>query len=305
MKNHLLNYKNEVLTQLCVLCGANVPTKKVDKVLSLVKTISFYNSLPRTINLLAIDLGIKNFSYCKMNHYNINEKPKIGLDHWNTLNLMDKYALDDVTSQSLGQLSYQLMHELCVDNPDIILIENQRTRSNHNSSTLPNVLNNFKLENMLYSTYYTFKHINALNGEIITMNSNKMMNFVLNRFLSPQNKFNNKNLRIKLLMHWINHKNGPVDFDLPNDLTSKTLIHHYNSSNPYPIHKLDDLFDSLLYCLNFILIYKNNLSLLHCLNQGSDVLELIFHINRQYFDTLSEFIHSQDLILHESFLDHV
>lgn len=330
--NNLLKAKVDTLNQLSVLCGAPIRSNKLEKSRQLLITINFYLQLPSTVNLVAVDIGIKNFSYCKIPRFNVEQFPcqiNVLFDNWKTINLLDKYPPTEEFNQFnrynsfesndllyskyyLGYLNYKVLHDLInfdSENLNLVMIETQRTKSNNNKVTLPNVLDNYHFENLFYanlvSTALTAGDIDKTKIRsqlLLPMNSSKMSNFMINRFLdkSQISSSNSKKLRNKMLIHLINKKIVNIEsLEIPID--SKNLMKFYNSHEPIPIKKLDDLFDSLLYNMNIISNYSNSLWLNYYLRQDWDLKELVQMLNSQPVSTFKNLF--DDSVMNESFRD--
>lgn len=294
--DQLLKYKSDTLGQLMVLCGAISKPTKAAKANQLVHTLNFHLQLPLEFNILAIDIGIKNFSYCQLHHVNIYDPQyRLNFHNWQTLDLAQKYQVpgtfDDKVNDTvnmkmkLGYLNYRIFKDLIADSkpqPHIVLIENQRVRSNNNSATLPTILLNHTFEHMFYSNYQTLRHYSPLPSQLIPMNSNRMTNFVINRFLDKTqiNSKNSKVLRNRFWFHLRDHNLVKVD-NIPGNaiVNTKLFLKCYNETASQKISKIDDLLDSFLYNLSFIENFQNNMYLNYYLRNNLDVTDLVWKLN--------------------------
>lgn len=324
--NHLAKYKNETLNQLSVLCGSTIKSTKTEKCHQLLSNLNFYLQLPPKFNLIGIDIGIKNFSFCKIRQFDItNFDNQNGLvilpKDWKTIDLLAKYPIESPEFQkfnTLGQFEFndlikskyyvsflneKVLGLLATKSSvmNVFLIESQRIKSNNNKMTLPNILTNYLFESLFYANMLGKHQL------LLPMNSNKMANFMINRFVEKKvTSSNSKKLRLKLLLFMVNKKlidlpgldlgqelpklQGPD----PLQLTSRSLLQYYNTNNPdAPIKKLDDFFDSYLYNLNFIYNYRNNLLLQHWLLEEKDISMLVQYLNGYQMKPTEEFFSDQ------------
>lgn len=178
------------------------------------------------------------------------------------------------STRYLSYLSRRVLTDHLFNDPNIptfAVVEHQRTRSNIMPATLPNVLRNCLLENMLYSSFYTMQSMSPKNSIlknsfITPVYSNSMAHFWIHRYLSELNIDKKiltkdvKSLRIKLAYNWINRaiecnlrKNLltllPFRFNLDTtkiinldqDLAKKTFKQvHYKPKKLQKILNLDD-----------------------------------------------------------------
>lgn len=308
---YLSKYTNSHLNSLLVACGIPTPSKKIDKINALISYLPVYQKHP-VPTICSIDIGIKNFSYCKSKAFNVIA--------WDCLNL-NQYKFDPpvhgdssslINSKFLlSSYSNLIVNEFVTkDNaPHIITVENQRTRTMGNSSTLPTVLLNYTLENMLYSLLYS----KSKDYLIIPLNSRNMVNFWINRFLDKLKvKFLNplsKKLRIQLLLSNYNQFFTYDKISLPSDYSSlsmqkkaKFVQSEFNLALGHQVDKLDDLTDSLLYNTMVQLFINNQKQLLHYIENDLDLIHLLHDWNAFHIDLLRTVVSDNDLIFDEKYL---
>ncbi|ODV59619.1 cruciform cutting endonuclease [Ascoidea rubescens DSM 1968] len=178
------------------------------------------------LDIVSIDLGIKNFSYCKFT-YKLNEKPEIY--EWNKLNVLSlgDSLLNDLKSSSandsqdgintevietvklndifnpinISNIVYTLVEKLIIgnDKPDVILIERQRTRTLNSKAVLEWTLRVNMLESMLYSTLMTRSRL------LLSINKDKKLGVTGNQGLNVLSVFPKD-----LDKYWLNYKNHCV-----------------------------------------------------------------------------------------------
>ncbi|CCE86098.1 Piso0_005748 [Millerozyma farinosa CBS 7064] len=319
----LLRCKNSVLKEVCLACGFSVKSKKEDQVMSIVHGLEIVRKFPRKVNLLAIDMGLKNFSYCIFHGVDITgqKQPVLRTDSWKKYDLHNVFGKHYVplygdrdslmeTKRYLSYLSYSVLEDIILKpqfTPHIVVIETQRTRSNSLSATLPNVLLNYTLENMIYSTLYTLQRNNAwLNGMIIApMTANKMVHFWLKRFLTDNiSSSKTKSIRSELFFDWLDNDEGRTpfvhDLKLVENFRSMSNIQKSrqisSALNLAPKdNKIDDLVDSLLYGLT---IYKNLQSsheLLKYIEQGKCIETYVAQTTAQHVDLIKNSLSSANI----------
>ncbi|EGW34521.1 uncharacterized protein SPAPADRAFT_59954 [Spathaspora passalidarum NRRL Y-27907] len=232
-----------------LLCGCPIfSTVKSERILGIKSSIDFYNghvlkSTNRTT--LAIDVGIKNFSYCKSEGSSF----PLTITKWDKINLDAKYGMSYSPmlhkeslldkKRYLNHIASKMIDDKLLPWADLVVIESQRTRSNNNSSTLPNALLNHTLENLIFSKRYP--------GLIIPMTSNQMISFWFNRFINKESMKKLKStkvMRMELTYNWLD-----VLFTLPSfnsQLSNRNLLDYLGLDRK---QKTDDLIDSLLYNL--------------------------------------------------------
>lgn len=307
---YLSKYTNNHLNSLLVACGVPTPSKKSDKINALISYLPIYQKHP-VPTICSIDIGIKNFSYCKSNNSDVIAWDCVDLnqrmfdlpipgDHTSLIN--SKFLLSSYSNLIVNEF-------VSKDNvPHIITVENQRTRTMGNSSTLPTVLLNYTLENMLYSLLYS-KSSDYL---IIPLNSRNMVNFWINRFLDKLKvKFLNslsKKLRIQLLLSNYNQFFTYDKITLPSEYSSlsmqkkaKYIQSEFNLVLGHQVDKLDDLTDSLLYNTMVQLFINNQKQLIHCIENDLDLENLLHDWNAFHIDLLRKVVSENDLIFDEKY----
>lgn len=83
-QRQLSKYTNDVLSQVCTTCGLTVKPRKQDKIDAITNGMQMVARLPAKVNVLAIDVGVKNLSYCKLSQVGIggDERPTLDIDQW-------------------------------------------------------------------------------------------------------------------------------------------------------------------------------------------------------------------------------
>lgn len=289
--DQLLQLKSKTLTNLSVVCGSTIKSTKRDNAIQLMHNLEYHLKLPRKISLISIDIGIKNFSYCKLSNIeSMDSKLHLNFNTWKTMDLNVKYPsnyqspINDTISarQRLGFLNFLVFKDLILHNqPDIILIENQRVKSNNNQVTLPGILLNYVFENLFYTNFELLKNYEDLKCSLLPMNSSRLTNYLINRFLikSEINSSNSKILRNKYVFNLLDNDMLTIEgMDCKNQ-DKRSFMKQYNQQADQRIRKLDDLFDSVLYALTFIQYHQNNRYLDHYLKNNLDVNELVHILN--------------------------
>lgn len=272
---------------------------------------------------MAVDMGLKNFSYCMFHGIDITSKkqPLLRRGSWKKYDLHNVFGnhyaslhgdRDSLleTKRYLSFLSYSVIEDIILRpqfRPHIVVIETQRTRSNSLNATLPNVLLNYTLENMMYSTLYTLQRNNAWLSEmtIIPMTANKMVHFWLKRFVSDSvSSSKTKSIRLELFFDWLDNDEGRSPFvhdlklaenfrSMSNVQKSRQILSNLNL--PEKDNKIDDLVDSLLYGLT---IYKNLQSLRELseyIEQGKCIETYVAQTTAQHVDLIKNLLSSANI----------
>lgn len=268
----LLTIKN--LQRLAIHCGYRTEITKSARLAAIADSSKFFDGLlsekhSGPFNILSIDVGLKNFSYSKVSYHG----NRAHIKDWTVINLHDEFGTPNYTDAGslvdskayMARLAVSVVDNVLISGlwvPNVITIENQRTRSNSSKATLPNVLLNFTLEHMLYSAFaarQTTKKAYA-QSVIVPMNANKMVNFWLSRYLAKScyTPSKSKSYRKGLLYAWLKApSSAPVDISdftslLPSNfqsmgatLLSESLRLALNITRLNT--KTDDLVDSMLY----------------------------------------------------------
>lgn len=301
----LSKYKSSTLTQVALNCGFPTEGTKLNKIDLIYNGLKLYNVTGDNIDILSIDIGIKNFAYCKsklsdFSNPELKNWPNVKLKNWQNVNLNEKFKYNQLSNiidekNYLSYLSNCIINEIIMITPfpKIITIENQRTRSNGLTATLPTVLTNYTLENMLYSSIYTNKLYNEkFNPLVIPLNSRNMVNFWINRFLKKSNiKFNSlltKKLRINLVLHLLTNNIIKLDIDLKElsivDKKPNYLLKLINAHSSNKISKIDDLVDCLLYNYMMIQFLQNQSTLANVIEHDLDLDSFVNNLNDKYFE---------------------
>lgn len=295
------------LHSVALHCGYPTATTKATRLAAIGSYDAFYSRLAaKPLDIISVDVGIKNFSYCKASYPSL-DLPKVQIVQWNHLNLHDKFGAlytaktSDPTSlvNSTAYLAHLAVHvvDLVFNSPkwvpSVVTIENQRTRSNGNSATLPNVLLNFTLENMLYAACAA-RATPKFNPDVLPMNANKMVNFWIARFTAKGPRLSgaqSKALRTQLLYGWLSQPaNAPFKMDigpllgdfgsLSNRAKTNALLDALSfDSRP---KKVDDLVDCLLYNLMYVLRLRHHCQLKTAIENENDLGELLHQWNTEH-----------------------
>ncbi|KAG7662246.1 CCE1 [[Candida] subhashii] len=282
--------KVSTLNQIALLCGTPIlSTTKSHRIQNIVSGYNFYqNHIPKRSDrtTLAIDVGIKNFSYCK----SIGSTFPLKIKKWDKIDLNERYGsnytpliepnslLDQ--KRYLNYIGDSLINDVLKPWDDLVVMETQRTRSNKNTSTLPNVLLNYNLENIIINKTYP--------GWVLPMTSAKMIGFWFSRFIDPKStslmKKDNKILRRELVYSWIDRLYVLPGFD-SNKINDKgELLTHLGINTK---EKTDDLIDSLLYNLT-INSHMINLKDFHdwIKNEKGDLTEFVNMKNQAHIELI-------------------
>lgn len=217
----------------------------MDRSNSLVKTISKVKKKSGTFNVFSIDVGLKNFSFCKMQikTKTLHDDSLIKADltihkpivyQWYKMNLnqFTNNESFEFTPENYSYMINKLIFELIfpksenttkVETPDIILIERQRFRTMGSHNIFEHILKSNILENMLYSSLNSLRLINYnnLKFQVISVNPQVMSSYWVNYYennknnykLIPENKIfdkkkneiDSKQLRIQLVYNWLDN----------------------------------------------------------------------------------------------------
>lgn len=285
----LMGSTAHVLKKLALFIGADVPSVKPAIAAAILDRMGHLESLPKNKpRILSVDVGIKNFSFCDVSYQNPN-KPEIL--RWAHVDLHQSFAGHLPPHSNLSRLNLAKVALKTVDlllstkeNPSIFLIEDQRTRSNGRLATLPNVLRNYALQQMLTALLHEKCNQAVLEFPF----SRSMLYFWLYSHMgNPKatTPVKSKNLRSLLVLGWLaDPLCAPFDLSaisshLPANFPSMSLSARTSallSSFPFPTPptKIDDVIDSLLYNLQMFQQIKHSSELRDCLLR-SDVSGLV------------------------------
>lgn len=322
----LRSCKISTLNDLAILTGSPIiSTNKSCRIEGLTAGYYFYLnhyhkflSTQKQRTTLSIDVGIKNFSYCKSKSSKstssstlITSNFSIIITKWDKLNLDTQYGGDNYSlilhkdsildnKRYLNQLTKSLVNELQPNEYDVVIMEIQRTRSAGNTSTLPTVLLNYTLENLIFGNIYP--------QIVIPMTSFKMTNFWLHRFITRsttntkqlKSNNNNKGIRFELMKLWLNKL-----FILPkypqNELTKLDLLKYLKLDKS---EKIDDLIDSLLYNLTINCQFQH-LAEFHQLmvSNNGDIAQFVHDKNKYHLQLIQPIIDKYELELKPGSID--
>lgn len=307
------------------------------------------------LRIVSVDVGIKNFSYCKATY-----SPKINqICNWDVCDLHSRFGFkdplfsrylaspgsetpkktessnedeehedekrailelldDSIDSKAyLSRLAVSVVDEflLAGEIPHVITVECQRTRSNTNKLTLPNVMLNHSFEHMLYAVLAARQSSNPKlsNIALVPMNSNKMVNFWQSRFLVRQKESNakTKKMRSELAFSWfLDVANAPFTYELtsplpPDFLRLNARLKFQSLANALDLEvvpkKRDDLIDSLLYNAAFAKQLQHYEEYLKCKPTPEAVEALVENWNQQHITYLKGLTESGDYELDSAF----
>lgn len=297
--------KASTLNSLALHCGYPTAPTKAARLLAIASYDAFLSGLSSARQIVSVDVGIKNFSYCKLTYLDLLNS--VTISDWNHLNLHEKYGIHYLpktgdstslvdTKAYMAQVAVAVVDDIlmCGECPDIITIENQRTRSNGKTSTLPNVLLNFTLENMIYAACEA-REASRRGVSIIPMNASKMVNFWMSRFMAKGPRIStaqSKNLRTQLLFGWLADPDcAPFELQglhsLPSDFSKLSLRKQTSAlldllsfgSRP---RKVDDLVDCLLYNLMYMLQLQHHRELKRAQENEEDIAQLVHKWNTKH-----------------------
>lgn len=312
MEKFLGKYTISTLNQVGLLCGLKSGTTKQTRIDQIISGLNIYNHIKTNcdetkLNVLSIDIGVKNFAYCQINKLDLTGTKILGIKKWNKLNLNEKYPYEPLMDEStiydkkvhINHLANEITKKLLTNKPDIVVMEVQRTKSNNNSVTLQTVLLNFTLENLIYHQLWQAGKI------VVPMTSAQMINFWLNRFVTKECLSGNKNaktFRNQIVLDWLNGagtsliKNTFTD----GEVTKSSLLAALDL--PVKNNKIDDLIDSMLYNLTLIQQLRNQRVLQQYLLEERDLNEFVDKYNRVQLDLIEPLITNNDLQLLDEFL---
>lgn len=299
------------LNHVAILCGLHIPSagSKGLRVECITNGLKVLGPLPKKLNILSIDIGIKNFSYCQLNGVDLSTPnlKRHKVSGWNKINLDERYGkfysplvslIDPIDKKRyLNYITEELVKELIHDNlakPDIVVFESQRTTSGSGrGSVLPTVLLNYTFETILQNAIYL--QTNAL---IWPMSATRMASLWINRYFDKfeMKRKNSKSFRLQLFLNCIKNKQlfslpgftsldefiGLKDIELTRLILGKLNITDSRE-------KLDDLVDSLLYGLTVVQYLKNQKSVIEILEKGGDLIKFIEEQNEKHLEFVRPF----------------
>ncbi|PVH19679.1 hypothetical protein CXQ85_003531 [Candidozyma haemuli] len=275
---------------------------KAERLNAIKESSAIYNSFrSKPLNILSIDVGIKNFSYAKLSYDKVKQKGRgVVLHDWNHVNLHNRFG--DTSANSLKSLSKPYMAQIAVKvvdeillggkwEPSLILMESQRTRSNMNSATLPNVLLNYTLEHMIYAAYAARMTIPGKEAPIISTNSTKMVNFWINRFIEKDDRMSPSSISARL----------PSDFA---ELSFRKQTAAFIDSFSFECRpgKADDLIDCLLYNIASYSQLSHHYELQNYIKKEEDALPLLQSWDETHINYLKPLLEEFELKLKPEFI---
>lgn len=322
------------LNHIAILCGFHIPSKctKAGRIDSIVSGLQFINQLPSKVNILLIDIGIKNFSYCRteavdlhahpLHQHRISEWSKLNLDHVFGTNYSPVISPDHPLDKR-RYLNYitQLITDTCVgknEPPTLVIFEAQRTSNaggGGRSGMLPTVLLNYTFENILYTNFY----LRYPQTSVWPLSATRMASLWINRYFDKASmkllRKNSKTFRLRLLFYWLIEdvlfksaalsKNDSFVGMKETEIARKLILSLKLSDDEMVNRlKIDDLVDSLLYNLTAIQYLKNLHLLKQALENGHDLKEFVHKQNSRHILLLKPLTKEYDLILSEEFAEH-
>lgn len=262
----------QVLHALAQHCGCAALGRKAERVAEIAAAQATHHTLlahtwaaHRPLRVLSVDVGLKNFSFCVADY---SEGGDMHIAEWLHLNLHEQYGPGDMSRTYLAKLAVCVVDDVFLRHqPHVATIEMQRTRSNNNQVTLPNVQLNASLEYMLYAAHAARAQPGTL---LVPVHATKLANFWLGRFTGKKVQPPAKRLRSALVSSWLtNPRAAPFDFSAGRSYTEvaqsrviDSLLHSYGVSAP----KKDDLIDSLLYNMAYALQFRHLAELSQCVD---------------------------------------
>lgn len=339
--NPLASLKTASINSLALHCGLPTATNKAARLAAIIhlgvplqNILNNYKNKP--LRVVSVDVGLKNFSYCKTSYQGnsvhikgwdaVNLHHKFGVydpvvaryseDSLETNIAIDRLLADTIDSKAyLSRLAVATVDQILVSSdhiPHVITVESQRTRSNANKVTLPNIMLNSSFEHMLYAVLAArqSKCQDLSKIVVIPMHSNKMVNFWLARFLDLKKMTmrSSKLLRASLLYSWFENplhspfNLSPKPIDFPSDFQKlsankklKVLTDSLNLSvNP---SKVDDMVDSVLYNMAIAKHLQHYQEFLNCKSNTDAFQMLIDKWDREHCDYLATLTKSTGLQL--------
>lgn len=269
---------------------------------------------------MAIDMGIKNFSYAKLQldkTLPFNTPPLI--KEWTKFNVQEWAKIDSGLSYdplSFARLSYRVVDELIYnkneDVPDVVLIERQRIRSASAKNVLEWVYRVNMFESMIHATIFSKKQADSriTDSTIVAAEPKRMGNYWVQNQSTEKitQKKNSKSLRIGLVEKWLSEYSNvstqkpfilPIDVAISNDESKrsrsaskwifetimKNSRFNKDGGDSKAVQKADDLVDSLLHGLAYINWEKNRM-ILNMEMKGS--LEAAIETSNKIYDNHME-----------------
>lgn len=271
----LKRLSSKVINNLYLLSGAPNPraVNKVSKIESFLSQYHLYATQFQNLhkqNTLGIDVGFKNFSYCKTT----GKEFPLEITKWEKLQLYQKFGTDyqNILQENsiLDKQRYnchianELVSYLNLESCNVKIMEVQRTRSGGNLATLPIVQDNRDLERAIFGKVYP--------GILFPVEVNKMINYWVYAHVNQESKKKltqyRKKWRAELVLSWY----GKL-YTLPGfkeqHLTKKGLLEFLDLDAR---EKIDDLIDSLLYNLYINSTFSNLKEFGKCLHEGNNDL---------------------------------
>ncbi|ODQ80477.1 hypothetical protein BABINDRAFT_160757 [Babjeviella inositovora NRRL Y-12698] len=216
----LLKARNDTLKAFCRHCGVSPTGNKSDLVAALSTGFIAPNRKPYSV--LSIDMGIRNFSFCRLLMEN-GAKPTI--EEWRKIDV-DRYCGNSTPVYSplaYSQIAYDIVNQIVYNSayavPDLVLIERQRLRSGSSKNVFEHVLRVIMLENMLHASIYAVKKLDPAR-EKTRVDSSSPAEMV--RYWCTEEKLTatkSKTLRVNMVARWLEgYLHGE---DIPFELNKK------------------------------------------------------------------------------------
>lgn len=200
-------------------------------------------------SVLSVDLGLKNIAICK---FAVSDATLPRITNWHLTSLQGADQKNAFIQPIFSQLAHEFANiELLAQNPDVILLEQQRLRSNGGKSVPEIIARLNALEAMLHAIIQT-----KTQSMSFSVNPARVMAYWVRNnsrgLLKGSGRYKlTKETKTSLVQKWIEiPESAPftIDADLANAALSST-------------RKYDDLCDSLLQGVTFIK-WQSNLKLL-------------------------------------------
>ncbi|ODV85303.1 hypothetical protein CANARDRAFT_23365 [[Candida] arabinofermentans NRRL YB-2248] len=215
-----------VLSSISKRCGI-LPDSSSTKKAVLVEQITSQISAPSLINnhdyqsapfrLLSIDMGLKNFSFCRLEipSFPMNGNYKPVVKQWNKMNLNEYTGITDdrfiptnysgIVNKIISNLIFN--PESLQTKPDLIIIERQRFRTGGHKNVQEHILKTNVLEFSLISALQTCTYLQPkkYNSKLQSVSPAAMAGYWVDycKLRDPKIDQKSKDLRVDLVHEWL------------------------------------------------------------------------------------------------------
>lgn len=275
--------KNAQLRELCLDCGFVKANTKDALITSITKGIDQRLTLERPYNILSIDMGVKNLAFCELQ---IASKPIV--NRWSLIQLEGYDRSLSFEQPSFAKLGYQLLSSL-VDRhqlPEVILIEQQRFRSNGLGNVPEWIVRVNQLEAMIHAFLRAFIETSSnMRCHIGSISPTKVMNYWVrnketgeDKKMTPNIRYSRtKSAKTQLVSSWMSCPVDQLYFKLKDPSLNPF---DQQASSPELIKKKDDLSDALLQGLAWVR-WQRNVELLSKAKNNDELAQVISQMLRQ------------------------